>query len=112
MHERRVLDDMDILVEGTGVRRFTLTMNAIDMTYNALLSERRDDRSREKSSYQIVRNLTRAAASGWASNCRHWEELFDSNPDKPQCCEPYYVQKIEDHKGRSITRLTSWGYFS
>lgn len=44
MHERRVLDDMDILVEGTGVRRFTLTMNAIDMTYNALLSERRDYR--------------------------------------------------------------------
>lgn len=39
MHERRVLDDMDI--DGRNwVKNFTLTMNIIDTTYNAMLSER------------------------------------------------------------------------
>ena len=67
---------------------------------------------RRNFAYHEIRNLSRVAASGWTSNGRHLEELFDLIPDKPQWCEPYYVQKIGDRKERSITRLTSWGYFS
>ena len=75
-------------MNGTSSARSALTMNIIDTTYNALLSVGRKGRSKEKSSYHVFLNLTRVAGSGWASNDHHWEELFGSNPDKPQCCEP------------------------
>ena len=58
----------------------------------------RTGRSKKKFSYHVLRKLSRVAASAWASNFRHWEELLDSNPDKPQWCEPSYFQKIGDCK--------------
>ena len=101
MHERRVLNDIDV-DERDYLRRFALTMDIIDTTYNTLLSERlwKDGSIQGKSSYHVFRNLTRVAESGWASTGRHWEELFGSNPDKPQCCEPCYVSEDRKSQGK------------
>jgi hypothetical protein len=88
-------------------------MNIIDTTYNTLLPERRFDPKENfpTTSSETYPELLKAAGRQMAATGKSYLIRIQISHDVANLQVVSMIQKIENHKGRSIARLTSSGIF-